>query len=162
MDNFQSLSKDKIEIVIRLLQDEKLVQCLANNQSDFLNYPVTDKVRDNLIYTQIFPYNTIQGLQNEAKSYITMKFRFSRTRGANIFKNFSITFYLFCEDSLVKTDYGCLRYDYMLQRVDALFNDTRGSQWIGKMMCESVEDAIIDSEGKYLGIVAKYVNTEFM
>ena len=162
MDNFQSVSKDKIEIASRLVQDDKLVQCLVNNQSDFLNYPVTEEVRDNLIYNQIFPYNTIQGLQQEAKSYITMQFGFDHVKGSNIFKNSKILFYLFCDGSLLRTDYGCLRYDYMLQRVDELFNDTRGSQWFGKMTCASVDDVIIDPEGKYIGVVARYVNTEFM
>jgi hypothetical protein len=54
-----------------------------------------------------------------------------------------------------------LRYDYLLSQVDRLLNDTRGEGWIGKLELESMDDVIIDSEGKYIGVAVTYKNSEF-
>lgn len=159
-DNFQSISQDKTNFVITLSHDDKLAKCLLNSQSDFLNYPVDPEDADNLCYSKIFPYYKVIGTsdgtdtQINASSYITMKFNYVRSKGVNYFKTSNIIFYLFCHESLVKTSYGILRYDYMLQRISELLNDSKSETWFGKMTLDEASDFTIDN--KYLGVAAKF------
>lgn len=161
-DNFLSLQKDKENFLRVLSSDERLAKCLISGNKNFLDYELEEDDMDNLIYTQIFPYNHVLGTSNIASSYITMKFRYTRSKGANLFKNSNIIFYLFCGEAVVRTSYGVLRYDYMLQRLSELLNDTRSEAWLGKMMLDSVEDITVSADGKYLGIMAKFINVELM
>ena len=161
-DNFQSLQKDKTNFLNILSNDERLAKCLISGKKNFLDYELTPDDASGLAYTQIFPYNHVLGTLDTASSYITMKFRYVRSKGGNFFKNATITFFLFCNEPIVQTAYGVLRYDYMLQRLSELLNDTRSEEWFGKMMLDSVEDITVGSQGDYLGVMAKFINTELV
>lgn len=160
-DNFQTLSKDKIEFVQRIVNDDKLVKCLISNAPNFLEAEITDLDRDELPYTQVFPYRFVASTDEEARSYITMHFAYDAN---SIWKNGVITFYLFCHKTLVQTDYGVLRYDFMLQRLNELLHDTKFSQerktWLGRLRFIDMQDVNIDDKGDYLGLMVRYTMVE--
>jgi hypothetical protein len=74
------------------------------------------------------------------------------------FKNSLIYFYIITHSSLVRTDYGALRYDYILNEIDKLFNQQRGIG-IGKLPFYEMSDFQVSEDwfGAYIG----YKSTEF-
>ena len=89
-----------------------------------------------------------------------MRFKYRKVKGQNVFKAAFITFYIFCTESVIQTDYQVLKTDYILQQVDRLLSDTRNESWLGKLEMDSMEDVNMDSEGKYIGISVTYKNVE--
>ena len=160
-NNFESLTQDKNEFIDRLALDDELAKCLICNELDFQKATITEEDKYNLIYNQIYPFPKVMSTTTEAKSYITMRFKYRKSKESNYFKAASITFYCFCHESLIQTAYMTLRYDYMLQQIDRLINDTRGEGWIGKMAFENLDDITVDTEGKFIGVAVTYRNTEF-
>jgi len=134
---------------------------LLCNNTNFKDYVLQDGDMDSLVWNHIFPYNYIPEPQEEAKSYITMQFQYKKVKNANIFKTGRITFYIVCHQSLVKTDYSSLRYDYVLSCIDEVINDTRGIAWLGKMEFDDMSDISL-SGSKYVGIAVTYKNVEFL
>lgn len=160
-DNFESLSANKTDIVKRLAFDDKLAKIMINGNPNYKDNTVTQIQNAELINTQIFPRQKIPNTTTDAKSYITMRFRYKASKDTSIFKASYITFYIFCHESISMTAYMTLRYDEMLSCVDRLINDTRGYGWLGKMSLDSMEDVIMDTNGSYLGVSVTYKNTEF-
>lgn len=117
---------------------------------------------DSLLFSQIFPCDFTVGLQSEAKSYITMKFKYQKYKGGNDYKIGYILFKIFCHQSLIKTDYGKLRYDYLLEQLNRLINNSRGTSWLGRIQWDGMEDMVVDSEKKYIGVSVLYKNIEFI
>ena len=159
-NNFQTLSEDRIEMINRFSKDEDLAKCLLCNLPNFKDYVLEDDYPYLLNYKNIFPYQKIINTQTEQKSYITMKFRYKRVKNTDVWKVGQVIFWFFCHDDLIQTNYGILRYDYMLQCVDRLLSDTRNQTWIGKMQFEDMEDVNINDN--YLGIMVRYSNTELL
>lgn len=155
-DNFESISSDKNDIMALILSDEPLVKCLASPSPNFLDETVEDKV--SLLYQSIFPFRYIPDTQEKNRSYITMKFKYNRVRSGNYWKRGTIYFYMFCHKDIVRTNYGKLRYDFMLQRINHLMNGSRSlsCQWLGEAVFEDLDEVIIDDSGNYVGVVATY------
>lgn len=158
-DNFNSLSKDKIEFAKRIINDEQLAKCLLSNERNFLDIDIDEENRDKLIWEQVFPYRFVPSVDQKAQSYITMAFKYNRQ---SIWKLGTITFYLFCHKNIVRTDYGVLRYDFMLQRLNEIVNDTRFDTWLGKVQLIDMDEINIDDKGNFIGLMVRYKITEFM
>lgn len=160
-DNFETLSKNRIEFTTKLALDDELAKCMINKDDNFVDSVITEEDKYNLMYSQIYPFKKTTETLTETKSYITLSFKYKKSQSSNVFKAAYVTFYLFCHEEIIRTPYMTLRYDYMLQCVDRLINDSRSDNWMGKMQLESMDDMIIDSDGKYVGVAVTYKNTEF-
>lgn len=160
-DNFKSLSENKLEFVHRLSQDIELAKCLLSDSQDFKKYTPTDEDLDDLIWKNIYPCQYTVGTLQEVKSFITMRFKYLKSH-SSVYKTGYITFYIFCHKDIVKTDYGILRYDFMLQRVNQLMFNTRNLSWIGKMEFDSMSDILTGNTGDFVGVEITYRNTELM
>jgi hypothetical protein len=158
---FETLSENRTEFVNRLAFDDELAKLMVNNNPSYKENVVTDADKSELIYTQIYPFPKVMEEVNEVKSYITMKFRYKKELGSNIFKAAQVIFYCFCHNTIIPTSYQTLRYDAMLSCVDRLINDTRNGTWLGKMTFDGMDDVIIDNKGNYVGIAISYRNSEF-
>lgn len=161
-DNFESLSKDRLEIMRRLIEDEDLCKCLACNDRNFLEYKISDEERERLPWNRIYPCKMIFGTQQEAGSYITMSVLYDKSDMAPIWKVGRIIFYIFCHKSLIRTDYGVLRTDFMLKRINLWIMNSRGEAWLGKMSFAGMDDLLVDENGEFIGYVIEYRNTEVM
>ena len=161
-NNFRSLSKDKIEFVKRFTEDTELAKCLLSNDPAFKDYSLTEKDKENLLWNNIYPCQYTLDVNEEAKSCITMKFKYKKVSSSNIWKAGYITFFLFCHKTLLETKYGVLRYDYMLEKVNELILNTKNTSWIGKMEFDNMEEIVMDNKGNYIGVMVVYRNTELL
>lgn len=140
----------------RLISSEKIVRALSINSSDFLNQPLTINPVS-LIYNNIFPYQKVPSAQDTATTFITMKFGY---KPSDVYYKLSIVyFYVITHISLVRTDYGNLRYDFIISEIDKLFNQQRGIG-IGKLPFYDMNDFQVDSDwlGAYIGYKSKEFN----
>ena len=158
-NNFQTLADNRLEIIKRLAMDDDLAKCMLNKSELFKDTTVTPVEKAKLMYKQIYPYSKTTNTLTGSKSYITMRFKYRKVKGGNIFKTASITIFAFCSDDLMETKYSILRPDYMIQQIDRLLNNTRSEGWIGKLSLDSMDDVIFDNG--YVGLSVTYINTEF-
>lgn len=140
-----------------MIEDENILKCLVNNQSNFLDVSLPVNFDPtSLIYDSIFPYKFIPDVQTKPKTFITMSFRY-KPRGM-YFKNGSIYFYLICHNSLIRTTYGSLRYDMLVNYIDEIFNSSRDIT-IGKLEFYDMGDFSVNDN--YSGVYLEYRLTEF-
>jgi len=159
MGRFSELGTNKTIILMKLIEDENILKCLVNNQTNFLDISLPiDFDPTSLIYSQIYPYKFIPTIETEAKTFITMSFNYRPDRQGMMFKNGSIYFYLITHNSLIRTDYGILRYDYLVNQIDELFNCSR-DMGIGKLPFYDMGDFSINEN--YSGVYLAYKTTEF-
>jgi hypothetical protein len=142
---------------MKLIESPEIVKCLVNNQSNFLDIPLpVDFNVTSLIYLNIYPYRFIPDIQTEPKTFITTSFGY-RSSGMT-FKFGSVCFYVVCHNSLLRTDYGMLRYDYLINQIDEIFNSSR-NLGIGKLPFYSMDDILVNEN--YSGACIIYKTTEF-
>jgi len=158
-NNFETLAENRIEFMKRLSMDDELAKCLLNKSEKFKDTTVTLAEKIGLMHKQVYPYAKTTDKLTVEKSYITMRFRYKKVKGSNIFKTASITIFAFCGEVIITTPYSILRPDYLLQQIDRLMNDTRGEGWLGKLSMDSMEDIVFDNG--YVGLSVNYTNTEF-
>lgn len=138
--------------MIRFLSSQGLCKALAHNERNFLDMPsLDDPVK--LMYDKIFPYYRVPDSENPASSYILMSFRNFRLV-KNKFKSGQINIFTLTHKDLVRTDYGFLRYDYMLEEVDKILNSQDGIG-IGKTEFVKMDEWTVNNE-LYIGNVIAY------
>ena len=157
MSRFAELGQNKLTILMKLIGNEDIVKCLVNNQSNFLDIslPIGFDVAS-LIYDSIYPYRFVPQIQTEPKTFITMRFGY-KPNGMT-YKNGSIYFYIITHNSLIRTDYGMLRYDFLANKIDEIMNSSRDIG-LGKLPFHDMDDFIVNEN--YIGIYLAYKSTEF-
>ena len=157
MSRFAELGQNKLTILMKLIGNEDIVKCLVNNQSNFLDISLPmDFDVTSLIYNSIYPYRFIPQIQTEPKTFITMRFGY-KPNGMT-YKNGSIYFYIITHNSLIRTDYGMLRYDFLANKIDEMMNSSRDIG-LGKLPFHDMDDFIVNEN--YIGIYLAYKSTEF-
>jgi len=153
ISRLQDLSKDKMTIIERILSSQGICKALKYTSSNFLDQPdIVDP--SELIMDKIYPYYRIPETSSEASSYILFSFRNYRlTKGGNKFKSGLIQIFAITHKSLITTDYGFLRYDYIISEIDKLMNDVRGIG-IGKLEFDKMDEIYINND--YLGSYIAY------
>ena len=157
MGRFSELGINKTTILMKLLEREEIVKCLVNNENNFLDVPLPNNFDvTSLVYNSIFPYRFIPSTQTEANTFITMKFNYKPN--GRTFKNGSICFYIISHNSLLRTDYGSLRYDMLINYIDELFNS---SEEIGfdKLEFYDMDEFVVNEN--YSGVYIMYKLKEF-
>jgi len=158
MGRFEELSTNKYLILSKLIKDENILKCLVNNESNFLDIslPVSFDPTS-LIYTQIFPYKFIPTIETKAKTFITMSFSYKSNKQGTLFKNGSIYFYIITHNSLIRTNYGILRYDYLVNQIDELLNSSTNIG-IGQLPFYDMGDFSVNDN--YSGVYLAYKTLE--
>lgn len=157
MGRFAELSTNKYIILSKLIEDQEIVKCLVNNESNFLDIPLPEDFdASSLIYKNIYPYKYIPTIETTPKTFITTSFNY-RAKGMS-YKNGSIYFYVISHNSLIKTDYGFLRYDFLINQIDELMNYSRD---IGLGKLEFYDMADFSVNDYYSGAYIGYRSTEF-
>jgi hypothetical protein len=157
MGRFQELGQNKNSILMKLIENDDIVKCLTRNESNFLDPPLpSDFDRSSLIYNNIYPYKFVPTVETTAKTFITMSFGY-KPNGMT-FKNGSIYFYIITHKDLLRTDYGVLRYDFLVNKIDEVFNSSR-DLGIGKLPFYGMDDILVNDN--YSGIYLAYKSTEF-
>jgi hypothetical protein len=157
ISRFQDLSKDKVTIMSRLITDQNICKAIYYNEANFLDQPDIVDPAKSLIYKNVFPYRFIPEPDKEEHTYVTLSFRRYKPVGS-AFKSGLIYIYTFTHKDLVTTDYGVLRYDYIVSEIDKLINMQRGIG-IGKAEFYEMDEFIVNE--KYLGQYVAYKLYEF-
>lgn len=157
-DDFSSLSENKVEFVRRICEDKELAKCLLCNSSSFKEFELPEDYVDQLVWQHVFPFRYVVDTQETQKSYITTAFEYESSDTPNVWKIGTVKFYLFCHKDIVKTDYGVLRYDYMLSRISMIMNNARFKTWFNRLEFVDMGDIIVDEIGNFVGIEVVYTN----
>ena len=156
MSRFAELGVNKTTILMKLIENNDIIKCLINNQPNFLDVPIhADFDATSLVFVNLFPYRYIPTIQTEPKTFITMSFSYKPD--GMTFKNGSIYFYIITHNSLLRTDYGVLRYDFLVNKIDEVFNSSR---YIGVGKLPFYEMGDIPINENYSGIYLAYKTTE--
>lgn len=151
----QSISEAKLIVAEKLIESDKIVRALSNNQTNFLDIPTSNP--EELIYENIFPYGFIPQTADEKKTYITLGTgQFERVESK--YKSGIIRINIFTHQDLMKTDYGTTRTDFILQEIDELFNGAEGIS-IGQFQYERSGQLMVDNT--YYGCYVEYKMWEF-
>lgn len=157
MSRFAELGTNKLTILMKLIENEDIVKCLINNQQNFLDTSIpSDFNVTSLIYDKIYPYKYIPQIQTVPSTFITMSFNY-KPKGMT-FKNGSIYYYIFNHNSLIKTSYGMLRYDFLVNKIDEMMNSSR-ELGLGKLPFYDMGDMQVNEN--YCGAYLAYKTTEF-
>ena len=150
------MGAEKEEFLRRIINDDQLAKCLASNEQNYLDLVLTDDIRYSLPYSRIFPCMFTVDTQKETGSFITMRFEYRPGQKPNIWKVARVTFYVFCHKNLIRTDYGVLRTDFMLNRLNAIMNDSEHPSWYTRLQFSGMDDTVIDDVGTYVGSAITY------
>ena len=157
MSRFAELGENKFTILMKLINRPEIVKCLVSNEPNFLDVPLPVNFdATSLIYENIYPWRFIPTVQTEPNTFITMSFGY-KPNGVT-FKNGSIYFYIMTHNSLIRTDYGSLRYDMLLNYIDEIFSESRDIT-IGKLPFYDMGEFTVNES--YSGIFIAYKSTEF-
>lgn len=158
MSRLKELSRYRLKVLSALISSENVVKAVANPETNFLDQTTLDDPTT-LIYSNIYPYKKIPNTETEQKTYITMRIGGFRPVG-NEFKDGYITIFIFCNVELLRTDYGCLRTDYIASEIDELLNRSRDFG-IGKLSFDGMDEFDVDTKGNYSGLWLRYKVVEF-
>lgn len=155
MSRFENLSNDKIAILMRLLSSKDIVKAVNYSNSNFLEQPdISDP--SELIYSKVFPYKFVPTINETKNTYITLSFRGYRPVGTS-FKSGIVYINVITHVDLIRTDYGKLRYDFIISEIDKLMNQQRGIG-IGKVQFYDADEIIVNE--KYIGMYVAYKTYE--
>lgn len=157
MARLNELSEYKFTIISRLLENEELCKAIYYNDTDFLDKACINDPTEKLVYNHIFPYRFIPDVNESKKTFVTMSFQKFHLVN-NSFKKGLIYLYVVTHRDLFKTDYGVTRIDYILNKIDELFNQKRG---IGMGKLEFYEMNEFLANEKYQGNYICYKPIDF-
>lgn len=155
MSRFASLSKDRLEVFDRLLSSPDILKAVAYNDTNFLDRELPNV--EEVVYNHIYPHRFIPKTSEEKKSYITISFGNFGAVGA-FFKSGYVTFTVITHQDLFRTDYGCMRVDFIIQKIDELINQSRGLG-IGKTEFSKMDEVSLNPD--YHGMFVTYKVVDF-
>ena len=155
MSRLSEISTYKNTILTKLIQSEDIVKAIGNVNPDFLDTPSVTNPRE-LLFKNIYPYLYVPDAQEEQKCYVTMKFKFQRS--GNMFKVGKICFYVFAHQDIMKTEYPWIRTDFIINKIDEIFNETR-DLGIGELQFGGMDD--MKFSGAHSGGYIEYIDLSF-
>lgn len=157
ISRLEDLSKDKVTVMLRILEHEGLRRALFYNHRDFLDESRPLPTVDDLIYKRIFPYRFLPDTVNDVGTFITMSFRGYRP-SKSYYKSGNIYLNAICHIDDIQTDYGFLKYDYICSELDKLMNHEHGIG-IGKTNFTDMDEIYVND--KFQGQYVAYKLYEF-
>lgn len=126
---------------------------------DDTNFNEKDDINDttSLINNHIYPYRFIPDINSTKKTYITMSFRKFQLIN-NTFKSGLMYINILTHRDLSSTDYGFTRVDFILSKIDELFNQKRGFG-LGKLEFYDMDEIYVNE--KYSGAYIAYKIIDF-
>jgi len=159
MPHFEELGKYKYNILLKFIENENLIKALINDSEDFLNQSLPDDFDNTkLIYNYIFPYQKNFDSITEKKNFITISLG-NYDYINNEFKSGRVYIYIFVHNTMLRTSYECLRFEYIQNQIDIMLNKKYG---IGAFNLELVTGGeFILPNSEYYGANLVYKFTDF-
>lgn len=148
MSRFSNLAKDKNTFLNAIISNRDIMKAVVYNQNDFLDQLDVNNPED-YVYENVFPHRFIPDTNEQKKTIITMSFgAFKPIKGS--FKSGIVTFTVLTHQDLFRTDYGILRHDFIIQRLDELFNGK--GVGLGKMEFYTMDEVSLNERyhGAYI------------
>lgn len=109
--------------MLKIVESQELSKAIYYEDSNFLDKP--DLIPEQLINHNVFPYRKVP-LDGETNTYIAVDITDYKPSSNPRFKRATVYIYVLVHESLFHTDYGDLRYDFILSELDKLFNNSKG------------------------------------
>jgi len=131
------------------------MKAIYYQNSNFLEQPdIIDA--SSLVYSNIYPFNFVPSTDEElktVKTYVTLSVTGYRPARSVSFNASTIIARIFMHKNLFRTDYGCLRTDYLASEIHDLL-DKKDGIGIGKLEFSGADEFSIHPN--YHGIWLKY------
>lgn len=148
--NSMEVALMKLNVILKLVQDEELAQLLDNNHE--FEYP------DDMIYERIFPFGRIPETEQEVKTYVTVMVSVPSIRSNNIARNVQMTVCAITHRDLMKVkSKNGTRIDLIGARIDALLNESEDFG-MGKVALVSNMERVMDSKHFYRELIFEVVD----
>lgn len=150
------------EIIGCFAYDEEIAKSLLCTDKNYRDYIIKEGDMDSLAWNYIFPYTRNPKTNEIANSFITMHFKQVPTSSSDKFKMAQIKIFVICHESLVRTEYGDLRYNLIAERIENVIHGQWFSKNVGKMKSGSREDFSVSNESTdYYGTELTYINVAY-
>lgn len=156
MSRLSELTDYRNIIITRLTSDQEILKAVYHNHLNFLSMP--DVLVEDVMYKNIFPFYYVPGIDEKMKSYINISLTDYRKAGNVKFKAGRILIYVITHKELFRTDYGCLRTDYLVSKIDHLFDGKRGIG-LGELEFMGMREVVINEH--FLGNCLEYRPVDF-
>lgn len=150
------ISDYKNTIIERLLSDQELCKALYYQTPDFLEQPDIEDASE-LIYNNIYPHRFIPTIDQTMWTYVTMALGDFRLIKRS-FKVGTIAINVFTHRTTFKTDYGCTRVDYIVNKIDEMMNEQRGTG-VGKLEFDYLKEYVVNEN--FQGYCIAYRSVDF-
>lgn len=156
MARFSEIAKSRMTVIEKLLGSQDLCKCLYYGEDSFLDMPDIDDT-SSLLNSHIYPYNFVPSLASKKGSYVTFGFRNHRLVKRQ-FKSGLLHFQIIVHKDKIMTDYEILRFDFIIQCIDELFNES-SNMGIGDLVFIKMDEMYINDE--YVGYYLQYKLWDF-
>jgi hypothetical protein len=162
MTRLAELAEYKDTVISRLLGDMDVCKALKYADTGFLDQPSLSDPTE-LMYTHLFPHRYIPDSTTSMTTYITVDVgRFGASNYA--YKSGLVNISIYTDIGLLRTEYGSTRMDYLIYKVDQLFNQQRGIG-MGRLEFHEMDEIHINEQylrnDQYVGFLLSYKPYEF-
>lgn len=155
MSRFSNLARDKATVIDKITSCNDIMKALYYNETNFLDQPDLDWT--SLLFDRLYPHRFVPGTSDQKKTYIAVSFgKYKPVK--NAFKSGLITFSVFTHQDLFRTDYGSLRTDYIITKLDEIFNEVEG---LGVGKAEFYDMDALSVNADYHGSYISYKTYDF-
>jgi hypothetical protein len=160
----EKLPEYKMIVINTLMQSEKISKLLYYSSPDALfRNDLTDKQREDLLYSHIYPYRFMPNPVENQGTFITIGANGFRRyqEGFTVFDNYvagEINFFVFTHMDLMRTDSG-VRQDLILGELERLFDNVSGLG-MGKLKLRSANELWMHNN-KFGGYSVAFTITDF-
>lgn len=159
MSRLREISQYKNTILQRLVENQNICKAVYYQEINYLEQP--EVAIDQVLYNNIFPFPFIPTSDSELKikkTYITLTLSNYQKAGSVQFKAGNIFINAYTHKDLFRTNYNCLRIDYLISEIDEMLNGDRGIG-IGKLEFVGLKDSYFATD--YLGSTLQYRPVDF-
>lgn len=140
--------------------NDSIVKALADKTPQFYDNSDSSILanRDQLIYTQLYPYMPVTSTFVDAQSYITISLGKFKAENMSVHSGW-VDIYVISHRQVLSTEIGD-RNGFLVDEIDEMMFATRGFG-IGKIADRDFGEFNLGSEKDYIGATVRYYLTDF-
>lgn len=144
MGNGGELKEYRQKILTALINNHDICELVLNRNVT----TITADIQDELTNNHIFKYAFVPNVQDDEKTFIAFEINGRTSNNTNLYKNISLSFFIFSHANVIRYKTGHLRTDLIDECVQDLFNENNDFG-VGLMYC--TEDKYLKVSNNYYG-----------
>ncbi len=152
--DFSQLGKDKFIIMSKIIENDKLVQAIGCDFSDFLSEERKIDNPSDLLKERIIPFKFVPKVDESKGTFLTLSFDEYQPTDGQKFKKGKISFWIFSQNDKQYTDYGILRTDFIVDEIHKTFCRSQKIGNIGRVEFDLLSGISVNEN--YHGSVLRY------